>query len=317
MPRPAGTPESRDDSTGAADPAPGSVRSSGGDESAGSDMGSETGSDVGDSDMDGSAAAPRVPRSESQMRRAIDDHEFTPHFQSIVSLASGDLLAAEVLVRWDPEAADTVPPSDFIGLAEETGLMRPLGRQMLERAARLLGEWGEAAPPRVHVNVSPSEFGDEAPITADLIRTAREHGIHMGRFCVEISERQARVAPEQVRRLRELGAHVALDDFGCGYASYALLGELPITDLKLDGSLVRALTRGQRPRAVVSRIVQLGRDLGFRVIAEYVQTAEQLERLRETGCRVGQGFLLGEPRPPEAFGNDLGAPATRTREIAS
>ncbi len=306
MPRPAGAPETNGDPTGATGRPPGSSPAlderTNGDRRAGGD---------------GRDAAPRGPGSESRLRQAIDDREFTPHFQPIVSLASGDLLAAEALARWKPEEADSVPPAGFIGLAEETGLMRPLGRQVLGRAARLLGEWGEAAPPRVHVNVGPSEFGGEATIAAELIRAAREHDVHMGRFCVEISERQARVAPEQVRRLRELGAHVALDDFGSGYASYALLGELPITDLKLDGSLVRALTRGKRPRTVVSRIVELGRDLGLRVIAEDVQTTKQLHRLRETGCRVGQGFLLGEPQPPEEFGDALRASSVRAREIAS
>lgn len=250
-------------------------------------------------------AVPLRPESESQLERAIDDREFTPYFQPIVSLDTGDMLAAEALVRWDPADGDSVPPSGFIGLAEESGLIEPLGRHVLQRAARLLKEWGDAAPARIHVNVSPSELGGDARLEAELRRVAREEGVHLGRLCVEISERQARVSADQVRRLRELGVQVALDDFGTGYASYSLLGELPITDLKLDGSLVRSLDSSQRQRTVVRRIVDLGRDLGIRVVAEGVQTSAQAGRLREAGCRVAQGFLFGQPREPAEFEQTL------------
>lgn len=250
-------------------------------------------------------AIPLRPESESHLERAIEGQEFTPYFQPIVSLDSGEMLAAEALVRWNPADGDSVPPSGFIGLAEESGLIEPLGRQVLTRAARLLGEWGDAAPARLHLNVSPSELGDDGRLAAELRRVSREEGVHLGRLCVEISERQARVSAGQVRRLRELGVQVALDDFGTGYASYSLLAELPITDLKLDGSLVRSLDGSQRHRTVVGRIVDLARDLGIRVVAEGIQTAAQARRLREAGCRVGQGFLFGQPREPAEFGKNL------------
>lgn len=250
-------------------------------------------------------ATPLRPESQSHLERAIDDREFTPYFQPIVSLDTGDMLAAEALVRWNPSDGDSVPPSGFIGLAEESGLIEPLGRQVLDRATRLLKQWGDAAPARVHVNVSPSELGGDARLESELRRVSREEGVHLGRLCVEISERQARVSAEQVRRLRELGVQVALDDFGTGYAAYSLLGDLPITDLKLDGSLVRSLDSSERHRTVVRRIIDLGRDLGIRVVAEGVQTAAQAHRLREAGCRVGQGFLFGQPREPGEFEQTL------------
>lgn len=250
-------------------------------------------------------APPLRPESESRLERAIDEQEFTPYFQPIVSLDTGEMLAAEALVRWNPSEGDSVPPSGFIGLAEESGLIEPLGRQVLHRAARLLKTWGDAAPARIHLNISPSELGGDGRLAADLRRVSREEGVHLGRLCVEISERQARVSAEQVRRLRELGVLVALDDFGTGYASYSLLGELPITDLKLDGSLVRSLDSSQRQRTVVRRIVDLGRDLGIRVVAEGVQTSAQARRLREAGCRVGQGFLFGRPLEPAGFAETL------------
>ncbi len=254
-----------------------------------------------------SAAAPASPhpRNESHLERAIDGREFTPYFQPIVSLKSGQMLAAEALVRWNRPDEDSVRPSGFIGLAEETGLIQPLGRQVLRRTAALLEKWGDAAPARIHLNVSPSELGGDARLAAELRRVSREEGVHLGRLCVEISERQARISADQVRRLRELGVQVALDDFGTGYASYGLLGELPITDLKLDGSLVRSLVSSDRQRIVVGRIVDLARDLGIRVVAECVQTAEQARRLREAGCRVGQGFLFARPRAPAEFEESL------------
>ena len=194
---------------------------------------------------------------------------------------------------------------------EESGLIEPLGRQVLNRVARLLEQWGDTAPARIHLNVSPSELGGDARLAAELRRISRQHGVHLGRLCVEISERQARVSAEQVRRLRELGVQVALDDFGTGYASYSLLADLPITDLKLDGSLVRSLDSSERHRAVVRRILDLARDLGIRVVAEGVQTAAQAHRLREAGFRVGQGFLFSHPREPAEFEEILLTPIPR------
>lgn len=250
-------------------------------------------------------ATPIRPESEGRLQRAIDDREFTPHFQPIVSLDTGEVLAAEALVRWRPTATDTVPPSSFLELAEETGLIRPLGRQMLDRSVELLKAWGDAAPPRVHLNFSPSEFRGDSSLAEELRRVAQSHDVHLGRLCVEVSEQQARTSPLKIRRLRELGVHVALDDFGSGYASYSVLGSLPVTDLKIDGSLVRSLDRSQRQRTVVKHLVGLGRDLGVRVVAEGVQTTAQARRLREAGCRVAQGFLFGRPRAPAEFEETL------------
>lgn len=245
------------------------------------------------------------PEDESHLQQAIEEREFTPHFQPIVSLDTGEVLAAEALVRWRPTATDTVPPSSFLGLAERTGLIRPLGRQMLDRSVELLKAWGDAAPPRVHLNFSPSEFRGDSSLAEELRRVAQSHDVHLGRLCVEVSEQQARTSPLKIRRLRELGVHVALDDFGSGYASYSVLGSLPVTDLKIDGSLVRSLDRRQRKRTVVKHLVDLGRDLGVRVVAEGVQTAAQARRLREAGCRVAQGFLFGRPRAPAEFEETL------------
>lgn len=250
-------------------------------------------------------AVPLRAEGESRLRRAIDEGEFTPYFQPIVSLDTDDMLAAEALVRWNPPDGDSVPPSEFIGLAEESGLIEPLGRQVLGRTVRLVKQWGDAAPARIHVNVSPRELGSDTRLAAELRRLSREEGIHLGRLCVEISERQARVAEGRVRRLRELGVQVAVDDFGTGYASCSLLGALPVTDLKIDGSLVRSLDSSQRHRTVVRRIVDMSRDLGVRVVAEGVETAAQARRLRDAGCRVAQGFLFGRPLEPAEFEQSL------------
>lgn len=284
MPQPAGLP----DSSGAVDRAPDAAPRPG-----------------ERSDGPATQPTPLRPAGESHLERAIEEREFAPHFQPIVSLEDGEMLAAEALVRWQPSDEDAVPPARFIGLAEETGLIEPLGRQILGRAIRLLHRWGDAAPPRLHLNFGPTEFGGHGRLAAELRRAAREHDVHLGRLCVEISERQAKVSPGHVRRLRELGVRVALDDFGSGYAAYELLGSLSLTDLKLDASLVRGLESNRRQRVVVKRTVDLARDLGLRVIAEGVQTSAQLRRLQEAGCRLGQGFLFGRPQEPEAFGETL------------
>lgn len=247
-------------------------------------------------------STPSLPRSGSHLERAIGDRPFTPHFQPIVSLESGQLLAAEALARRTD--ADSEPPAGYPGRAGGTGAKAP-GRQMLRRAAELLGEWGDAAPARIHLDVSPPELGGEVPLEEELRRVSREQDVHLGRLCVEISERQARVSAARVRRIRELGVQVALDDFGAGYASYGLLGEFPVTDLKLDASLVRSVDTSERHRIVIRRIADLARDLGIRVVAEGVRTAGQARTLREAGCRVGQGRFFGRPQAPAEFERTL------------
>ncbi|MDP2499021.1 MAG: EAL domain-containing protein [Candidatus Palauibacterales bacterium] len=244
-------------------------------------------------------------RGESrEHEQTTEREEFTPYFQAIRSLEDGSMLAAEVLVRWTPPSDGCVAPVGP-GLAERAGVIGPLGRRVLVRAAQILDGWGEAAPPRLHLNLSDQDVRGGGALAAGLWRAVDEVGIHPGRLCLEVGERQARAAKEQVRNLRELGAQVALDRFGAGFASYSLLGQLPLTDLKLHASLVRSVGSSHRSRNVVERIVDLARDLGIRTVAEGVQTAEQARQLRECGCRVGQGRLLGQPLPPEEFQESL------------
>lgn len=247
---------------------------------------------------------PVSQRERPEEAPAAERDEFTPHFQSIRSLEDESVLAAEVLVRWTPPSDGCMAPAGP-GLAERAGATGPLGQRLLVRAAELLDQWGETAPPRLHLNLNAADLRGGGALAAELWRAADDAGLHPGRLCLEVGEREARAATEQVKKLREIGAQVALDRFGAGFASYSLLAELPVTDLKLHPSLVGSVASSRRSRNVVERIVDLARDLGIRTVAEGVQTAEQAHRLRESGCRVGQGELFGQPLPPRAFGESL------------
>ncbi len=234
---------------------------------------------------------------EEDLRHALERDQFELHYQPLVRLAGEEIIGFEALVRWRHPERGLVPPLDFIGIAEETGLIAPIGSWVLHTACAELAGWPE--PLRVSVNLSAPEVSDELVTSVEALLD--RHGVRPGRLVLEITESlvlDPRTKPV-VARLRALGVHVALDDFGTGYSSLGSLQRFPIDVVKLDRTLLQGLAE-ESGLAVVTAIVELGRALGLHVIAEGIETRDELDRLRRVGCRVGQGYLFSRPLEVEA-----------------
>lgn len=250
----------------------------------------------------------------TRLRRAIEDDELTLHYQPIVSPGSGALDALEALVRWEDPRRGIVPPGDFIPIAEETGLIEPLGEWVVDALCRQRAAWVDAGitPPRLHFNVSPRELR-RPDLGERILRQVDGHGLEPGHLAVELTEttimrERARSEPT-LRLLAEAGMRVAIDDFGAGYSSLTRLRDLPVHALKLDRAFLRGVPERAEAAAMVTAILELAAALGMAAIAEGVETAAQQRFLIARGCPLAQGYHLARPAAPEALGSLLGMAA--------
>ncbi len=237
----------------------------------------------------------------ADLQRALDNGEFILHYQPIVSMTTGGVVGVEALVRWMHPQRGMVAPDAFIPLAEETGLVVPLGLWVLEHACRQVASWSVDNPGlSVSVNVSQRqlrrpEFGAE--VGSVLART----GIEPSRIALEITESaiMAEVEPtiERLQVLKGLGVRVAVDDFGTGYSSFSWLRQLPVDVLKIDKEFVDELGRREQGGFLVAAIIDLAHNLGLRTVAEGIERPTQLARLKDMHCDLGQGFHVGRPMP--------------------
>ncbi len=237
----------------------------------------------------------------ADLQRALDNGEFILHYQPIVSMKTGGVVGVEALVRWMHPQRGMVAPDAFIPLAEETGLVVPLGLWVLEHACRQVASWSVDNPGlSVSVNVSQrqlrrSEFGAE--VGSVLART----GIEPSRIALEITESaiMAEVEPtiERLQVLKGLGVRVAVDDFGTGYSSFSWLRQLPVDVLKIDKEFVDELGRREQGGFLVAAIIDLAHNLGLRTVAEGIERPTQLARLKDMHCDLGQGYHVGRPMP--------------------
>ncbi len=240
------------------------------------------------------------------MPAALDREEFYVDYQPIVSLADGSLLGVEALVRWAHPEFGRLGPDRFIGLAEETGLIVPLGRWVLETACRQTMGWrARGAAPYVSVNLAARQVA-EPGLVDDIAALIADIGIPPASLQLELTESAimgTTGAPlSALRRLADLGVRIAIDDFGTGYSNLAYLRHLPVHALKIAGSFVEGLRAGQPSSVdaqIVSALVSLAHTLKLDVVAEGVETSEQAELLREIGCDQAQGWLYAKPGPPE------------------
>ena len=246
-------------------------------------------------------------RLENDLRLALERGEFALHYQPKVSLTTGTIVGFEALLRWHHPVRGLVHPEHFLPLAEETGLIDPIGRWVLEKACRQANGWHEAhpdlAPLTVAVNLSPAQFR-RPDLAQEVEEVLRETGLDPGTLELEITEDVAMEdGPSTVaalHKLKGLGVKLSIDDFGTGYSSFSYLKHFPVDHLKVDRSIVEGLDQDPRNNAVASAAIVLAHNLGQRVIAEGVETEEQLGRLGLLGCDVGQGNLFCEAVPPEA-----------------
>ncbi|WP_051323956.1 putative bifunctional diguanylate cyclase/phosphodiesterase [Candidatus Solirubrobacter pratensis] len=235
-----------------------------------------------------------------ELAKAIEREQMIVQYQPIVALDSGRIVAAEALVRWEHPARGLVPPVEFVPLAEETGLIVPLGRHVLREACRQARRWQDAEldgePLRMHVNLSVAELRDPG-LVDNVLGAVRDAGIDPGQLVIEITESQllAAASVDRFHELRRLGVKIALDDFGTGYSSLSYLHSLPLDTLKIAKPFVDGLTSGRRESSFVGMIVDLARTLELEVIAEGIETSEQLAALRELRAGLGQGYFLGRP----------------------
>jgi diguanylate cyclase (GGDEF)-like protein len=240
---------------------------------------------------------------EGDLRRALDRGELRVQYQPIVALPDGEIVEFEALVRWHHPERGSVAPAEFIPVAEETGLIVPIGQLVLEQACRQAKDWHQRwpmEPPLVmSVNLSARQF--QHPGLVDDIRDALEAaGLDAAYLKLELTEsmvmQDVQAATQTLRRLKALGIQLAIDDFGTGYSSLGYLKRFPIDTLKVDRSFVDGLEQDPRNRAIVRSVLALARNLGLTVTAEGVETVAQLRILEKLQCDRGQGYLFARPQ---------------------
>jgi diguanylate cyclase (GGDEF)-like protein len=244
---------------------------------------------------------------ENDLRRALERGQLRLHYQPIVALADERIVGFEALVRWQHPTRGLVAPLAFIPMAEETGLIVPLGRWVLETACRQAARWRRSVGPNdpgpfVSVNLSARQF-IQADLVEDVAAVLAATGLEPAALELEITESvvmdQSEIGIRALRRLRDLGVRLVLDDFGTGYSSLAYLKHLPLDMIKIDRSFVMGLDQSA-DRSIVDAVITLAHGLGIGVVAEGIETRAQADRLRASGCDLGQGYLFARPTPAAA-----------------
>lgn len=251
---------------------------------------------------------------EGNLRRALKQDEFELYYQPKIELASGAMIGCEALIRWKDPELGMIYPNQFVPIAEECGLIVPIGSWVLRQACRQVRAWqvaGLMAVP-VAVNISAVEFRDKR-FLAGVEATLKETGMLPGLLELELTEsilmHDAESSVAVLEALQAMGIAIAIDDFGTGYSSLSYLKRFPIQTLKIDQSFIRDVVTDSDDASIVGAMVGMGRNLKQQVVAEGVETAEQLAFLRHLACDQGQGFLFGHPLPADEFARRLGKQA--------
>jgi len=255
-----------------------------------------------------SVQAVRRLAMENDLRAAIERSDFVLRYHPVVELATGRAVGVEALMRWQHPEHGLVHPAEFMPVADETGLLVPIGRWVIEEACRQTRLWHDQYPehpPMLWVNLSSVQL--QHPGLVNQVEEALEKtGLPARSLYLEITENSlmdaARAQVENVRGLSELGVHIAIDNFGAGYTSLSTIRQVPVDMLKVDQTLVQGLGSYTTNTAIVRAVVTLARDIGIAVIAEGIETAQQREILQEMDCPLGQGYLFSHPLIDEEAG---------------
>jgi len=245
----------------------------------------------------------------SELKSAIEGGQLSLYFQPKLDIANNRLYGVECLVRWIHPLHGFIPPDEFIPLAEQTGNVCALSRWVVRTALAQMRQWhSEGLDLKTAVNISALDLADPR-FAAFIAAQLKEHDVPPASLIVEITESAVMADPElamgQLEQIRQLGVRLSIDDYGTGYSSMAQLKRLPVHELKIDQSFVRDLLNNRDDEIIVRSTIELGHNMNLKVVAEGVETMEVLERLREFGCDIAQGYLLSKPLAPGAFGEWL------------
>jgi EAL domain-containing protein (putative c-di-GMP-specific phosphodiesterase class I) len=243
---------------------------------------------------------------ERHLRRALEQGEFRIFYQPQINLISGQIVGAEALLRWQRPGTGLIPPSQFIPLAEETGIIIPIGQWVLREASAQCRTWQQTGwkSLRMGVNISSQQFR-QTNLIATVAAILQETGLEPHFLDLELTEslamQQVEESMKMLLQLRHQGVQISIDDFGTGYSSLSYLKQFPIDRLKIDRSFIADIATDPNDAAIVVAIIAMAHCLGHEVIAEGVETEEQLKFLKMHGCNEVQGFLFGRPVPADEF----------------
>jgi diguanylate cyclase (GGDEF)-like protein/PAS domain S-box-containing protein len=243
---------------------------------------------------------------EGDLRHVIERQDLLLYYQPKINLATGRIVGVEALIRWRHSRRGLVPPAQFIPVAEECGLIVPIGRWVLREACRQARAWQDAGLPAIRIAINISAVEIRAPdFVSSVASSLTDTGLDASRLELELTEtslmQDATSTAAVLRALKDLGVHLALDDFGTGYSSLSYVQRFPIDTLKIDQSFVRDLATDAGAANIVTAVISMGNSLHMRVVAEGIETREQLEFLQIHGCPVGQGFYFSRPVPAQEF----------------
>jgi EAL domain-containing protein (putative c-di-GMP-specific phosphodiesterase class I) len=262
---------------------------------------------------------------ETSLRNALQREQLDVHYQPIIDIQTNRVVALESLLRWKVPGQGFIPPEKFIAVAEETGLIVPVGEFVLGRACADVAGWRQSGctPVPIAVNISAVQL-QRADLPATIQKLTKQHGVRPSMLQLELTEsaaferREGRTGEsneDAVSRLRDLGVRIAIDDFGTGYSSLSYLKRWRVDYIKIDRSFVRDLVTDVSDLAIVSAIIAMAGHLNIEVVAEGIEGWQQLEKLRQLGCRLAQGFLLAKPASWDQCRRYLtGAPLDLTAE---